>query len=261
MPVLQKYSARDYNGGHQVWGILQDRRGVMYFGNSSGDLLEYDGVTWRKIFTGSAVVRSLALDESGRVWVGAGSKFGYLASDASGALQFVSLLDKVSPENRGFTDVWQTLATPQGVFFRSYEQLFRSGWKPNAGLDPLGNNRFQAIANIRGHILTSQSGIGLQEIVGDELRTLPGGDAYKDSTKLFLHPYDDNRILVSARDQLLTLYDGQKAVPLPTQADDYLKLHKVYTTALLPDGSISHYHAQRRSGDPHSRWGNPGDYR
>ena len=70
------------------------------------------------------------------------------------------------------------------------------------------------------------------------MRNLPGGDAYQRSIKLFLHPYDDNRILVSARDQLLTLYDGQKVVPFPTQADDYLKTHKVYTTALLPDGSI-----------------------
>ena len=238
MPVLQNYSARDYNGGPQVWAIQQDRRGVMYFGNSSGDLLEYDGVTWRKIFTGSSVVRSLALDESGRIWVGAGAKFGYLTPDATGALQFVSLLDKVPPENRGFTDVWQTLATPQGVFFRSYEQLFRWDGKRMQVWTPSGKNRFQAIANIRGHILTSQSGIGLQEIVGDELHNLPGGDAYQNSGKLFLHPFDDNRILVSARDELLTLYDGQKVVPFPTQADAYLKTHKVYTTALLPDGSI-----------------------
>ncbi|MGA8739797.1 MAG: GAF domain-containing protein [Terracidiphilus sp.] len=238
MPVLQNYSARDYNGGPQVWAIQQDRRGVMYFGNSSGDMLEYDGVTWRKIFTGSSVVRSLALDQSGRIWVGAGAKFGYLTPDASGALQFVSLLDKVPQEDRGFTDVWQTLSTPQGVFFRSYEELFRWDGSRMQVWTPSGNNRFQTIANIRGHILTSQSGIGLQEIVGDELRTLPGGEAYKDSIKLFLHPYDDSRILVSARDQLLTLYDGQKVIPFPTQADDYLKLHKVYTTALLPDGSI-----------------------
>jgi signal transduction histidine kinase/CheY-like chemotaxis protein len=238
MPVLQNYSARDYNGGPQVWAILQDRRGIMYFGNSSGDLLEYDGVTWRKIFTGTSVVRSLALDESGKIWVGAGAKFGYLTPDASGALQFVSLLDKVLPEDRAFTDVWQTLATPQGVFFRSYEKLFRWDGHRMQVWTPAGKSRFQAIANIRGHILTSQNGIGLQEVVGDDLRNLLGGDAYQNSIKLFLHPYDDGRILVSARDQLLTLYDGQKLVPFPTQADEYLKIHKVYTTALLPDGSI-----------------------
>ncbi len=238
MPVLQNYSARDYNSGPQTWTILQDRRGIMYFGNSSGDLLEFDGVTWRKIFTGSAVVRSLALDASGRIWLGGSGRFGYLAPDASGSLQFVSILDKVPVESRGFTDVWQTLATPQGVFFRSYEKLLRWDGNRMQVWTPVGKGKFQAIAYIRGHILTSQNGVGLQEIVGDELRNLPGGDAYQNSGKLFLHPYDDGRILVSAREELLTLYDGHKAVPFPTPADDFLKVHKVYTTTLLPDGSI-----------------------
>ncbi len=59
MPVLKNYSPRDYNGGPQIWTILQDHRGIMYFGNSSGAILEYDGVTWKKIFVPSSVVRSL----------------------------------------------------------------------------------------------------------------------------------------------------------------------------------------------------------
>ncbi len=238
MPVLENYSARTYNGAPQIWAILEDKRGIMYFGNSGGDLLEYDGVTWRKIFTNSSVVRSLALDDSGRVWVGGNAKFGYLEPDATGALQFVSLLDKVPQEHRGFTDIWQTLVTPQGVFFRAYERLFRWDGKQIHVWVPAGTARFQALSAVRGHIYTSQSGIGLQEIVGDELRSVPGGDAYKDSIKLFLHPYDEGRILVSARVGALTLYDGQKVTPFPTEADDYLKTHRVYTTTLLPDGGI-----------------------
>ena len=238
MPVLENYSARDYNGAPQVWTILQDRRGIMYFGNSGGDILEYDGVSWRKIFTNSSVVRSLALDDSGRVWVGGNAKFGFLEPDATGALQFVSLLDKIPPKDRGFTDAWQTLVTPQGVFFRSYERLFRWDGKRMQVWVPAATARFQALSAVHGHIYTSQSGIGLEEIVGDELRSLPGGDAYKDSIKLFLHPYDEGHILVSARDGGLTLYDGQKVVPFPTQADDYLKTHKLYTSILLPDGDI-----------------------
>jgi hypothetical protein len=62
---------------------------------------------------------------------------------------------------------------------------------------------------------------------------------YKDSIKLFLHPYDDNRILVSQREGLLTLYDGQKVTPFPTTADDYLKKNRVYTSTLLNDGSLA----------------------
>ena len=238
MPVLENFSPRDYNAAPQIWTSLQDRRGVMYFGISGGTILEYDGATWKKIPLNSSVVRSLALDDTGRIWVGGNATFGYLAPDASGSLSFVSILDQVPADQRGFTDVWQTLTTPQGIFFRSYERLFRWDGKRMQVWSPEGKSRFQALSEVRGHVYTAQAGIGLQEIVGDELRNVPGGEAYKDSIKIFLHPYDDNRMLVSSRDQLLTLWDGQKAVPFATDADDFLKAHKVYTSTLLPDGGI-----------------------
>jgi len=155
---------------------------------------------------------------------------------ANGSLQYVSLLDKVPPEHRAFNDLWQILITPQGNFFRAYERLFR--WDGKSMHVWTTNTRFQALAEVRGHIYTSQGGIGLQEIVGDELREVPGGAAYKDSTKLSLYPYDDGRILVSARAETLTLYDGQKVTPFPTQADDYLKKNELYTYIPLPDGSL-----------------------
>lgn len=239
MPVVENFGIKEIGLTAETWAILQDRRGVMYFGISGGQILEYDGVTWRKIFTPSSVVRSLTMDDSDRIWVGTAGDFGYLAPDPAGTLHFVSLLAKVPPQFRGFTDVWQTLITPQGVFFRSFEHLFR--WDGNhtqvwAPSEP--NGRFQALSAIRGHIYTAQDGIGLQEIVGDELRNVPGGDAYKGVGKLFLHPYDDGRILVSARGQLLTLYDGQKVTPFPTQADEYLKTHVTYVSTVLADGRL-----------------------
>jgi signal transduction histidine kinase/CheY-like chemotaxis protein len=240
MPVLENHPVREYNGGVQVWAILQDRRGLIYFGTSGGDIIQYDGVTWRKTFTSSNAIRSLAMDDAGKIWVGGNGQFGYLAPDAAGTLQYVSLLEKVPEDRRGFTDVWQTLPTPQGVFFRSYGRLFRwdgsrmQTWEPS---EPKG--RFQALSVVRGHIYIAQSGVGLQEIVGDELRNMPGGEAYKDSGKLFLHPWDDGRILISARDQSLTLYDGQKVVPFLTESDEYLKKHRPYTSTLLADGGMA----------------------
>jgi signal transduction histidine kinase/CheY-like chemotaxis protein/ligand-binding sensor domain-containing protein len=238
MPILENHTFKEYNGGDQVWTILQDKRGLMYFGVSGGAILQYDGVTWRKVFTTSNVTRSLALDDAGKIWVGGNADFGYLAPDAAGTLQFVSILDKVPVEHRGFTSVWQTLVTPQGVFFRSYERLFRWDGARMQVWVPAANSPFQALSAIRGHVYTAQTGTGLEEIVGDQLHNVPGGDAYQSYRKLYLHPWDDGRILVSARDQLLTLFDGQKVTPFPTQADDYLRTHKIYTSTVLADGSI-----------------------
>ena len=97
---------------------------------------------------------------------------------------------------------------------------------------------FQALSAVRGHIYTAQNGVGLQKMVGDEIENLPGGDAYKSSIKEYLHPFGDNDILISERGGLLSLYDGQKSTPFRTQADAYLKQHKLYKSLILKDGSI-----------------------
>ncbi len=128
--------------------------------------------------------------------------------------------------------------TPHGIFFRSYERLFRWDGKRMQVWLPAAESRFQALAYLHGRTYTAQNGIGLQEIVGDELRNLPGAEAYRSSVKLFLHPFDQSHILVSARDQLFSLYDGQKVTPLVTQADEYLRTHRLYTSTLLRDGTI-----------------------
>ena len=250
MPILESHSIKEFSASPQVWAIMQDRRGVMYVGLSGNELAEYDGVSWRRIDVGMSNVRSLALDDKGRIWVGGNGGFGYLAPDAKGTQSYVSLLDKVPEKDRNFTDVWQTLVTPQGMFFRSYEELFRWDGKTMHVWHVPAGSRFQALSMVRGHIYTDENGIGLEEIVGDELRPVPGGNAYANSIKLFLHPYDDGRIIVSERDGLLSLYDGQKVTPFPTPADDYLKAHKLYTSAPAAGRQSLSYDAERRRGHP-----------
>ena len=238
MPILESHSYKEFGTFPQVWTITQDRRGVIYMGVSGGEIPEYDGGSWRKIDAAMDNVRSLAMDDTGRIWVGGNGGFGYLAPDSKGTQSYVSILDKVPEKDRNFTDVWQTLVTPQGIFFRSYEELFRWDGKTMHVWHTPAGSRFQALSMVRGHIYTDQNGVGLEEIAGDELRPVPGGAAYANSVKLFLHPYDDGRIIVSERGGLLSLYDGQKVTPFSTSVDDYLKAHKLYTSTLLRDGGL-----------------------
>ena len=66
MPLLRHYTPQEYSGGPLVNSIVQDRRGVLFFGTGNA-VLEYDGVTWRKIrVPGNG--RSLALDAAGKIW-------------------------------------------------------------------------------------------------------------------------------------------------------------------------------------------------
>ena len=238
VPLSETHSYKEFNDFGQVWQILQDKRGVMYFGHGGPTLLEYDGVAWRKIAMPGTQSRSMDIDSSGRIWIGSVSDFGYLSTNADGTLQYVSLNDKIPNGDRKFTVVQQTLVTPQGVLFRTFEKIFRWDGKTMHVWSALPGQRFQALSLVNGRTYTSQNGIGLEEIAGDEIRPLPGGDAYKNSIKLFLYPYSGNQILVSERRGLLTFYDGEKSFPFKTQADDFFKKSEVFTSIVLPDGGI-----------------------
>ena len=66
---LRSFTPKDYQASPQNWAVVEDQRGVMYFGNTEC-VLEYDGVSWRKIpVSNGSGVRSLATDESGTVYV------------------------------------------------------------------------------------------------------------------------------------------------------------------------------------------------
>lgn len=47
---IRNYTPKEYGGSGQVWTVVQDQRGILYFGDEDG-ILEYDGKTWRKMYS------------------------------------------------------------------------------------------------------------------------------------------------------------------------------------------------------------------
>src|ERR1700734_1456519 len=71
---------RNYTGaGVGVWEIGQDNWGRLYFANDGG-LLTYDGDHWQHYaLPNKAAIRSLAIDEAGRVYVGGADEIGFFS--------------------------------------------------------------------------------------------------------------------------------------------------------------------------------------
>jgi len=125
LPFITNYSPQTYEASEQNWAIVQDNRGIMYFGNNDHGILEYDGVNWRKIpIKNNTIVRSLAIDSLGVIYVGSVNDFGYLSYNNSGKAHYESLLYLVDSSKSDFADVWKTFVGDSGVYFSSEKYIF-----------------------------------------------------------------------------------------------------------------------------------------
>ncbi len=206
LPFIRYYSPKEYQADMQNWAIVQDKRGVLYFGNSFG-VLEFDGTEWRNIpVSNGSLVRSLAIDSAGVIYVGASNEIGYLVPDSTGQLYYQSLVHLLPPDERSFSDIWSVQASPQGVYFLSDNYLFRFDGHQVRSWPSRGRYFFLAFL-VNQRLYVHELGIGLCELTSDSLRLLPEGNRFADLGVHAVLPYPGDRLLVGTRTTGLSLYN------------------------------------------------------
>ncbi len=252
-PFVTHIMPNTYGGSTQGFSIAQDRRGVLYFGLGSG-LVEFDGVASRAIATpGNTVIRALTTDPSGRIYAGTVDDFGYLAPDKSGQMQYVSLVEFVPKEARGFQDVYSMVWTPEGLFVQAPERLLRltpeeaptvdraprkwrvKAWRPTGRLGQL--------SYVFGTVYSRQTGVGLMRLVGDSLELIPGGEAFLTTGGVNLVPYsgtnlNDGQILVATSRKGFFLLSRDGLRRFPTEADSMVERLGLSRLVTLKDGTF-----------------------
>jgi hypothetical protein len=66
-PLYQFFSTREYLADNQNWDAVQDRQGLLLFGNDNL-VLQYDGQRWERIpVHGGSAIQGLAVDDNGEI--------------------------------------------------------------------------------------------------------------------------------------------------------------------------------------------------
>ena len=236
-PFIRHYRPTEVGGGGQTWTIVQDKRGVLYVA-TNGAILEFDGATWRRMkIEASGAVRSLAIDESGRIYVGGVTTFGYLEPDGQGELQYVRLDTRLPQEARTFNDVWRTFVTKEGTLFQTERAIFRWAADALTVIHPASRFNRASMVDDRLYVTTPEAGLSVLE--GDTFRALPGTERLGREPFPVILRFDDKRLLVGTRADGLFLHDGSTLVPFPTELDQHLKTTQIYRGVLLPDQTIA----------------------
>ncbi len=234
IPFRQSFTSKDYNAGPQNWSIVQDKRGIMYVGNSFG-VLEYDGVDWRLIETpiGSDVF-ALAIDTFGVVFVGLTNEFGYLSSDWNGNPVYKSLSDSLE---HNFGQILQIIPLHDDVYFVAEQmQIFKYDGKKTTRVVKT-ESYFTGLLN--SSIIIQKYKTGFFKIEDTTLVKIPVLDKIKDQIVVSVLPYladkDGNRQhLFITSQSTFYIYNGKEIKILSSEIESLFKKYYVYDAIFLP---------------------------
>ena len=247
LPFITSYSIKDYNGTAANWSIIQDKDGLMYFGqtNRKSNLLQYDGVKWKKIAAppSSLIVRASTIDKDGVIYCGGSGDFGYLDKDSVGETFEHSLLQFVPKDKRNFLDIWSVHNTDKGIYFQARERIFRltkSGkdkstwavkmWEPST--------HFMYSFYLDNVLYVHEQSVGLLKLVNDSLVLIPGSEFLGIDRMQVMLPYngDASQKKPTSQKKYLTstflhgmyIFDGTNFKPFKTEADSLIRKYMVY---------------------------------
>ncbi len=121
--LIKNYSPKTYKANPQIFSILQDKRGVMYFANQLG-VVEYDGETWNLIRTEGKQVLKLAKNKNDQIYVLCEGDFGILTPNDKGELIFQSKLGLFKTTNNSFLTFKNILFDKDKIYIRTSKGLF-----------------------------------------------------------------------------------------------------------------------------------------
>jgi|GEM_PF-3167908 len=230
-PFLTNYLPATYNQHPQSWDIVQGKRGILYFANVNG-VLSFDGVDWNLVeLPGKTTARSLAIDSSGRIFVGSNGDLGYLEPNARGKLGFHSLKHLIPSKYKPFYEIWNVTVVEGQVFFQTYRRIFRYDGESIHGVEVFGRSASQKVATgfrYGGDYFFMAPGKGLFSLKNDTLvRCGLQGDLpleVETITKL-----NEGLFVFVGGDRLYTLdMERGKVSPYTTSADRYFVQNKLY---------------------------------
>ncbi len=238
VPRIIHFSKQQYNAQNQNWSICQSPDGRMFFGNSGG-FLRYDGAHWQSFsMPGGRVVRAVACNAEGQVFVGGYATAGYWAPDEKGRFKFHSILDGVEYENSRREEIWHFLPTEKGMFFQSFSTLYLYKDGKTEVITPPGNMMF--VREVNGRILVPVIHQGLYEYLPEgRFVFLPGSEALAGKRVATILPLDGSALLVATQDDGLYRYTPGSLRPWEAAINKELSSVQVNKGIRLSNGNFA----------------------
>lgn len=237
-PLMQRYTAKDYNANPQHNTIATDKAGRLYVGNTEG-ILQFDGTSWELIeLPGKQIVRDMTRASDDKIYVASFDTFGELVTDKAGKIRFAEMLtlSGLKGKARHVGIVWEVFHTDLGIYFRAEEALYFISYdrktKQQWPLSPSVRSIFPQQNTLYARV----DGLGFCKFVDGKFVLEPGGEAFVTQALPGMIDKGSWRLLVSDEGFYRADQFGMKL--LPNKAGAELKNSGAYEVLVLGDGSF-----------------------
>lgn len=240
-PPVVNYGTKDYgkNRNPESYCVVQDERGVMYFGTANG-VLEFDGEKWKFIKTATgAFVRALAIDNNGVIYCGSYGNFGKLKTNDIGGLVYESFSAQLPEEDQFFSDVWNIYVLHNQVYFQTEEAIFEYDTETENTKVIYAENSFHTCFLVDDTLYVREREKGILRYVGDGKFDVLAGTSIFETYGLFgLHKLNNDSLLVVTQELGLFKWGNGELVPLQVNDEEKLDQLGIIGSLALKNGDF-----------------------
>lgn len=208
-PLSKYYSPSEINSNGQNWAIARTDNGMIYIANNSNGILEYDGVSCRKIsIEGNPEIRSIAINQSGLIFIGCSNEFGYLRPNFLGSYQYINLSKTLPDSLQKFSIIYKVNCINDTTYFSDDKWNLFKYIIPEDTLVSIKNpNHTLFTFKFQNELYGGSFVDGLFKIQNDLPVQIKGGD-YFQSKNIFSVLNDSGKMIVVTGNQGLFNFDS-----------------------------------------------------
>ncbi len=254
-PPIINYSPQDYKVeklnedgtpykmNPENYAIVQDKRGVMYFGNSNG-VLEFDGEKWDfiEVALGSYVF-SLARDSNDVIYAGTYNNFGFFEANSIGELKFHSLSIDLPEDDQYFSNIMAIYANKNNVYFQAQEAVYIYNIKSKSIQTVLPDASFHTSFMVNGEFYVRQREKGIMKWDEEKqsLELLKGTESIFSIYGCFgiYQSNTSDSLFIITQEKGLFKYKNDSLVPVLNPDNNPINPLKIYNSIKLSDNNYA----------------------
>ncbi len=238
IPQLINYQRLSMPAFNQVWSVDQAPSQFLYFGTSGG-LLEYNGTAWSTyVLPNGTILRSVSVDEQGRIFTGGFEEFGFWETDTEKGLIYRSLTDLVAEDQLANEQIWNIIQSGKDVFFQSFARIFKYTNHKIEVIYPPANIMFGRQINEQLYFPCLEDGLfTLQE--DNHFEFVEGSERFYQIKIELLIPLGGEKLLVGTKNDGLYVKQKNTFVPFNTQLNKKLSEYQLNKGIQLSNGDLA----------------------